>query len=356
VSTTDPFTALPGAVGAPPQHYGTPLPEQRALAAGDAIVDLGDREVVTLTGDDRLTWLDSITSQAIAALAPGASAETLLLDPSGRVQHAIRLVDDGATTWLLVDAGAGADLAAFLERMKFFKRVEVAVRDDLATIGTLGAPPVLPGHELVTWTDPWREVVAGGVQYAATTEHPGAAWTWSETLVPRELLDGVVASGRPAAGTLAAEALRIAAWRPREATEVDATTIPHELDWLRSAVHLTKGCYRGQETVAKVHNLGHPPRRLVLLHLDGSEGLVVRPGDAVRVDGAENAAGRVTATATHWELGPIALAVVKRSTDPAAALVVATEDGDVAAAQEVVVPPGAGAAVDVPRMPRLARR
>jgi folate-binding protein YgfZ len=137
---------------------------------------------------------------------------------------------------------------------------------------------------------------------------------------------------------------------------VDATTIPHELDWLRSAVHLTKGCYRGQETVAKVHNLGHPPRRLVMLHLDGSEGVLPASGDDVSGPGRDGEAvvGRVTASALHHELGPIALAVVKRSTDPAATLTVATADGTVvAAAQELVVPPDAGAEADIPRLPRL---
>ena len=161
----------------------------------------------------------------------------------------------------------------------------------------------------------------------------------------------------PAAGTLALEALRIAAWRPRLSTEVDEKTIPHELDWLRSAVHLNKGCYRGQETVAKVHNLGHPPRRLVMLHLDGSEGVLPGPGDPVLLPSADDSAptevGRITSAAIHHELGPIALAVIKRNVDPAADLVVAADGAQVAAAQEVIVPTDAGAEANVPRLPRL---
>jgi tRNA-modifying protein YgfZ len=343
--STDPFTGRPGAVGAPPQHYGNPLGEQRALLAG-AIVDLSDRDVVTVTGPDRLTWLDSLLSQSLARLAPGESAEALLLDPSGRIEFAVRVVDDGETAWLLMDPGTGAGLAAFLDRMRFMLRVEVADRSaEFATIGTLGDPV----DGVVTWVDPWRTVVAGGHQYARVPEHPGAAWTYSETLVPRDALGGL--ADRPAAGILALEALRLAAWRPRAATELDATSIPHELDWLRSAVHLAKGCYRGQETVAKVHNLGHPPRRLVLLHLDGSDNVAVAAGDEV-LDG-ERVVGRVTAVATHFELGPIALAIVKRSTDPAATLTVTGSDGVVAAAQEVIVPTDAGAEADIPRLPRL---
>jgi folate-binding protein YgfZ len=343
VSTS--FSSRPGAVGDPPLHYGSPLAEQRALLAG-AIVDLSDRDVVTVTGPDRLTWLDSLLSQALARLAPGESAEAMLLDPSGRIEYVARVVDDGETAWLLMDAGTGAGLATFLDRMRFMLRVEVADRSaEFATIGTLGDP--VAGS--VTWIDPWAHVVAGGHQYATVAEHPGADWTYSETLVPRGELAAL--ADRPAAGILALEALRIAAWRPRAATELDATSIPHEFDWMRSAVHLAKGCYRGQETVAKVHNLGHPPRRLVLLHLDGSDNVAVAAGDEV-LDG-EKVVGRVTAAATHFELGPIALAVVKRSTDPSATLTVTGADGVAAAAQEVIVPTDAGAEADVPRLPRL---
>ena len=340
------FASRPGAVGDPPQHYGNPIAEQRALAAGDAIVDLSDRDVVTVTGPDRLTWLDSLLSQSLARLAPGESAEALLLDPSGRIEYAARVVDDGATAWLLMDAGTGAGLATFLDRMRFMLRVEVADRSgDFATIGTLGEP--VPG--VVVWHDPWRAVVAGGHQYATVPQHPGAEWTYSESLVPRAEVAAL--AHRPAAGILALEALRLAAWRPRAATELDATAIPHEFDWIRSAVHLAKGCYRGQETVAKVHNLGHPPRRLVLLHLDGSDNITVAAGGEV-LDG-EKPVGRVTASAIHHELGPIALAVVRRATDPAATLTVQGADGVVAAGQEVIVPTDAGAEADVPRLPRL---
>jgi folate-binding protein YgfZ len=264
------------------------------------------------------------------------------------VEHALRVLDDGVSTWLLLDAGAGAPLFTFLDRMRFLLRVEVADRSaEFATVGSLGAPvPAVsaPNGVPLVWRDPWRAVVPGGHQYAAG-EHPAGDWDYTESLVERARLGELDAV--PFAGTLALEALRIAAWRPREATEVDATTIPHELDWLRSAVHLTKGCYRGQETVAKVHNLGHPPRRLVLLHLDGSDGELPETGAPVL--SGEKEAGRLTAVALHHELGPIALAVVKRSTDPSAVLTVQ----GIAAAQQVIVPPEAGATAEVPRLPRL---
>ena len=332
------FAALSGAVGSPPEHYGNPLGEQRALAASEAVVSLDDRGVIALTGPDRLSWLDSLTSQALTGLKPGESAETLQLDPNGRLEYAIRIVDDGETAWLLVDGGETAGLLKWLQRMKFMLNVDILDRtSEFSTVGSLGLPVT---GAAVVWTDPWNTVTRGGHQYAdAAHEYH---WNYTESLVPRAAL-----AAQPAAGTLALEALRIAAWRPRFATEVDERSIPHELDWLRSAVHLSKGCYRGQETVAKVHNLGHPPRRLVMLHLDG-----VTPATGAPVMLGDAEVGRVTSAAMHFELGPIALAVVKRST-ALGDLTVLVDESPVAAAQELIVPPSAGAEANVPRLPRL---
>jgi folate-binding protein YgfZ len=172
------------------------------------------------------------------------------------------------------------------------------------------------------------------VSYAAVddADHPASERAWRELLVPREQLEQAVGE-RPLAGTWAAEALRVAAWRPRLGFETDHRTIPHEVDWLRTAVHLRKGCYRGQETIARVHNLGRPPRRLVMLHLDGSAHHLPTSGTDVELDGRR--IGHVTTAARHHELGPVALALVKRNTPTDAVLLV---DG-VSAAQEIVVAP-----------------
>ena len=180
--TPDPFGERPGAVGAPPRHYGNPLGEQRELAAGRAIVDLSDRDILSVSGPDRLSWLDSLTSQRLLGLAPGVAAETLLLDPSGRVEYAARVLDDGETTWLLMDAGTGPGFLAFLTKMRFMLRVEVRDRtQEFATVGTIGelsAHPLLasvtaaPNGVQLVWLDPWRSIVAGGFQYAAIANHP----------------------------------------------------------------------------------------------------------------------------------------------------------------------------------------
>ncbi len=354
--------SLPGAVASEQHpslaaHYGEPLPEQRRLESGAAFVEL-PRAVVSVAGPDRLSWLDSMTSQRLTGLVPGGSAETLVLDQNGRVEHAVRVVDDGATAWLIAEPETASALAAWLDRMRFMLRVEVAEHPELAVLGAVdgaGLPASAPAGVPLVWDDPWREVAAGGWQYAAAAEHPGDRWRWSETIVPREslaaLAESVAAGERAVSGALAAEALRIAAWRPRQGADTDERSIPHELDWLRSAVHLTKGCYRGQETVAKVHNLGHPPRRLVMLHLDGSDGVLPAPGSEVLL--GEKSIGAVTSSALHHELGPIALAVVRRGADAETELLVRAEGLEIAAAQQVIVPPGAGATADVPRLPRL---
>ncbi|GEA85734.1 MULTISPECIES: CAF17-like 4Fe-4S cluster assembly/insertion protein YgfZ [Cellulomonas] len=336
-------------------HYGDPTAEQRALARGGAVVDQSHLGVVRVAGPDRLTWLHSITTAQLADLPPRTSTELLVLSPHGHVEHAAAVVDDGEATWLVTQTPVA--LAAWLDRMKFMMRVEIAdVTDEWAALGEPVAAEGGPDEPL-TWRDPWPHVVPGGTRYGpADDEHPGADRAWRLVLVPREHLADEVAAreatGWPLAGTWASEALRVEAWRPRAATEVDHRTIPHELDWLRTAVHLHKGCYRGQETVARVHNLGRPPRRLVMLHLDGSGHLLPEPGAGVHevTDVAGELGrevGRVTSVARHHELGPVALAVVKRSLAVDAPLLVACDGGAVTAAQEVVVP-GEGVSTDRP--------
>jgi folate-binding protein YgfZ len=383
--TGSPFLALPGAVAAEGVdagvvgHYGNPIVEQRHLERGAAIVDLSNRGIVTVTGPDRLSWLHSMASQALDRLAPGDGAEALFLDASGRIEHAAHVIDDGVTTWLVVEGDEAASLAAFLDRMRFMLRVEVAdMSGDVAVLGAMSTaaldaavPAYSPAGIALDWVDPWGQRRQGAHQYARDSGHPASEWRWIERIVPRSSLAdaaaAVRAGGVEAAGSLAAEALRVAAWRPRLATEVDERTIPHELDWLRSAVDLGKGCYKGQETVAKVLNLGRPPRRLVLLHLDGSDTVLPAPGDEVvgekvrpaPAPGEEpevKAVGHITTSAMHHELGPVALALVKRAVPADLPLVVHSHGVDIAAAQVEIVPADAGAAVDVPRLPRLGIR
>ncbi len=301
---TSPLLDLPGAVAgngvdAPvAAHYGSFNTEQRALEAGEGFVDLSHHDVLRISGPDRLTWLHSLTTQHLLELAPGVETQALVLSPQGHVEHELRGSDDGEALTVWTEPGAAAALAAFLERMRFMMRVEVAeVTDELA----------------LTWRP--------------STGH---------RLVPRADLTTYAAATEPAAGVWAYEALRIARGEPRFGLDTDHRTIPNEVGWIGPAVHLDKGCYRGQETVARVHTLGRPPRRLTLLHLDGSENRLPETGAEVRL--GEKAVGVVGSSARHHELGPIALALLKRNTPVEAELLA---DG-VAAAQQLVVDPEVG--------------
>jgi folate-binding protein YgfZ len=331
-------------------HYGDPTGEQRALARGAAVVDQSHLGVVTVAGPDRLSWLHSITSAALDGLAPRTSRELFVLSPQGHIEHAAGVVDDGETTWLITERTSAAPLAAWLDRMKFMLRVEIAdVTSSWAAIGEAVRAEGLPG-EPVTWVDHWPDVVEGGTRYGADpSEHPGGLRPWRLVLVPRESLAAAVREreegGWRLAGTWANEALRIEAFKPRAATEIDHKAIPHELDWLRTAVHLHKGCYRGQETIARVHYLGRPPRRLVFLHLDGSGHLLPERGAQILV--GDKAVGAVTSVARHHELGPIALGVVKRSVPEDVEFTVDCDGGAISSGQEVIVP-GEGVSADRP--------
>nr|WP_259559644.1 glycine cleavage T C-terminal barrel domain-containing protein [Brachybacterium sillae] len=298
-----------------PVHYGAPLREQRRLLAGRAVVDLGQMEVLEVRGADRLTWLTTVTSQVLTDLAPGESRALTVLSPQGRVEHlaaAAPLTDDPDALLLITDAGGRAGLLRYLTMMRFAARVEFRERDDLRVLGA-----VRPAAEVLredtppavaVWRDPWPGVVPGGVAYGPD---PDEVTDWVLTVVEDAAARRVDWSVEQLAGMAAAEALRIARHQVRAARDLDDRTIPHEVDLLRTAVHTAKGCYRGQETVAKVLNLGQPPRRLVMLHLDGSQDLPPRPGGRVLLGQKE--VGTVTSTAIHADLGPIALALVRRA-------------------------------------------
>lgn len=349
-ASLSPLLGLPGAVAGTAEddavaaHYGDPLREQRAVRGGAAVVDRSHRDVLRVSGPDRLSWLHSVTSQHLSALGALRGTEALVLSPHGHVEHHLVLADDGTSTWVDVEPGTGGILLRYLESMRFMLRVEPAdlgaVTAVLSVLGpraaqvaaaALGGPgdgapgpglpePQAPGPVGAPITGPYPVGRTGTGTLVRRMPHG------VDLLVGRADLTGTVerlrAAGAGLAGLSAFDAMRIASRRPRLGRETDHRTIPHEVGWLASAVHLDKGCYRGQETVARVHNLGRPPRRLVLLHLDGT---VAAPRSTVTVGGRE--VGFVGSSEVHEELGPIALAVIKRSVPTDASLVVADPDG-----------------------------
>ncbi len=340
------MTAIPAPEGSTdsgvPWHYGDPLREQRRLAAGDGVVDLSNRGIVTVSGPDRLTWLNNLTTQQVARLSPGASALALVLDPRGHVEHELHLVDDGETTWLIVEPHTAGTLVDYLNSMRFMLRVEVV--DASADYAVIWRPTQTVDPRWPTWLTAAEFSGTGVTESGADrggdasryVPARSATFAGSEVIVARDALSDYLGD-TDLAGTWALEALRVAAAVPRLGFETDHKLLPHEVGWIGPGVHLTKGCYRGQETVARVHNMGKPPRRLVLLHLDGSVEALPSHGDDVVLGG--RVVGWIGTAAQHYELGPIATAVVKRSIPADAPLSVRVGGGSewVAAAQEIVV-------------------
>lgn len=283
-------------------HFGQPAQEQRALAQGAAWADLSHLAIIEVSGDDRAKWLHDLTTQHLSELEVGTWTSALILDHNGHLEYQFNLVDDGTATYVVLDSQYAPTLLQYLLKMRFMLKVDA--RDASADFAVLRAPGLA--------TD------IGG---------PFA-------LVPRAELDAmkkVFDENAKEVGTWALDAERVAAGRPRIGFDTDHKSIPNELGLLNKSVHMSKGCYRGQETVAKIFNLGAPPRRLVMLHLDGSAVVFPAPGTPVENNGVQ--VGFLGTVARHHELGPIALALIKRSTPTDAVL---TVDG-ISAAQEVIV-------------------
>jgi len=285
-------------------HFGEPNKEQRALLEGAAWADLSHLAVVAVTGEDRLKWLHDLTTQHLLEFGVGSWTSALILDPQGHVEYQFALVDDGMTTFIVLDPHFAQGLIEYLKKMRFMLKVDVS--DASSEYAVLRAP-------------------------GAANEVGGPF-----ALVPRAELDEmkkVFGAHATQVGTWALDAERVAAGRPRHGFDTDAKSIPNELGVIHGSVHMNKGCYRGQETVAKVYNLGKPPRRLVMLHLDGHA--VVMPPTGTPVMNGEVQVGFLGTVARHYELGPIALATVKRNTPVDAEL---TVEG-VAASQQIIVEP-----------------
>jgi len=286
-------------------HFGEPNHEQRALALGNAWADLSHRAVIAVSGEDRIKWLNDMFTQELSTLPTGQWTMSLLLDAQGHIEHQMFMVDDGTKTWMHIEKEKAGELTTYLEKMKFMLKVDVKdVSDEFAVLRAPGITDSIGGPYALVSRNEWAETTAA------------------------------FASAHQQIGMWALEAERIAGGRARILFETDHKSIPNELGFLGSAVHLNKGCYRGQETVAKVFNLGHPPRRLVLLHLDGS--MVHMPQHGAKVMDGEKEVGFIGSVSRHYELGPIALAVIKRTTPIDSTLDI---DG-VSATQEVIVSAG----------------
>ncbi len=326
MNTKSPVLNIPNQVRAPESfidqnvawHYGDPLREQKFLTQFETRVDISNRGVIKITGKDRKTFLHSLTSQHIERMNDKDSTVTLLLSPNGHIEHELHVINNPEEIYLIVENQSLNSILEFLQKMVFLSQVEISdVSNDLATVfeSKREIDEIYP-----TWLTP-ENYLGAPIQNAGTSaggdpnkyvpSRP-AKFIGREILIPRNELEKYLLAAKHLAGTWALEAVRIAAGVPRVIVDADHRTIPHEIGLIGNAVHLEKGCYRGQETIARVHNLGKPPRKLVLLHLDGSVNRLPKANSPVIVDGQE--VGIVGSSAQHFELGPIALAIVKAKT------------------------------------------
>nr|WP_245548413.1 folate-binding protein [Gordonia araii] len=347
-------------------HYGDPLGEQRAATTGAIVVDRSDRAVLELSGEERLSWLHTISSQFVSDLPDRRSAENLSLDLNGRIVEHFVLTDIDEVTWIDTPGFRGDELAGFLTSMVFWAKATPLPRPDMyvttlvgpdARSGAIADLLEIPADAAVYDAGDLPELhhlgAGSGSERAQSNERePASFWRImppigeGRTLPVVDLVlpeteaqqrwHALVEAGATMAGSWAFHAHRVAAARPLVHVDTDERTIPHEVHWIgtrdeQGAVHLDKGCYRGQETVARVHNLGRSPRHLVLLHLDGSTDARPAPGDPVTASG--RTVGRIGSVVDHFELGPVALALVKRGVDVQTDLIITTTDDQSVAAR-----------------------
>jgi folate-binding protein YgfZ len=312
-----------------PAHYGDPMREQRTLDTAVGLVDRSNRDVIAVPGDERASWLHTLTTQHLSDLRSGQGSELLVLSPHGHVEQHALVTEDGTTAWLDTEPGAGEGLFKYLEMMRFFTRVEP--RDataEIAVYSLVGPEAAVTAAELLgvelaeprIFDVPGPKFAAGSVPSEPTARYDVKPFDGGlarrvplgvDLLIHRDRVENVLADV-PRAGLWAYEAIRVAHKIPRLGWETDHRTIPAEAEFLAPAVHLDKGCYRGQETVARVHHLGRPPRRLELLHLDGvATDQPPAQGTPVTLDGRE--VGFIGTAVRHYELGMVALAVLKRN-------------------------------------------
>lgn len=307
-------------------HFGNPLLEQRKLLSGEAFVHRSDQAVLEISGIDAKRWLHSLVSQDILNLSEGESTEALLLSPQGHIEHHLKVIAQESTLLVIINRERASSFLAWLEKMRFRSKVS-AVQTNLQVYGTFSET------EGTKWVDAFSANSGNSARYNPNR----LEFNYRETISnsPPEMEE---------VGLLAFDALRIAAGRP-EVSDVDDRSLPHEFDWLNSAVHLSKGCYRGQESVAKIHNLGHPPRRLVILNFANGDDSPSRDDE---VFFREKSVGKVLVSGIHFEMGSIALALVNRNT-PYLDLEVSIGGRKCLATQIVLVPADAGKAANLPR-------
>jgi tRNA-modifying protein YgfZ len=284
-------------------------------------LDRSERGKLLLRGDEAAEYLQGQLTNDIEALEPGEGCYAALLDRKGHMQadmRVLRLAED--EVWIDTEAVALEAARRHLETYKIGRAVEVEdVTEERAIVSLVGPRsadlaglPPLPEHAC-------ERATVGGVECVAVGTELGVDLIVSRE--DRERLAAVLAeAGAPEVDAEAVEVLRIEIGRPRFGAEMDTATMPAEAGIVETAVNFEKGCYIGQETVARLHYRGKPNRHLRGLRLSAP----APTGTALTLDGKQ--VGELGGSCVSPARGPIALAILRREAEPGAELAVG-EDG-----------------------------
>lgn len=282
-------------------------------------------DLVWVEGDDAVTFLEGLLSQRVESAPIGSVRRSLLLSPQGKLVSPLWILRGAGRIGLVADAGSGQAVVDTLERFRI--RVDAAVEQE----------PTSP-------CEVWGPAAADVVSAATGIEPSGGAWThdggtmtahlpFRHTDLPRWLIVGIEPSALVAAGAVevdeeAVAAVRIEAGEPRMGVDVHPSTIPQEADLVADAVDFSKGCYLGQELVARIESRGHVNRHL--RGLCGAQDVVPPVGAALLVEGQE--VGLLTSVARSSRLGgPVGLGLVRREVAPGATVALRWDGGAAAA-------------------------
>lgn len=384
----------PASVQSPTWHCGDPFAEQRSAHHNGALIDFRHLAVLSISGEDSPSWLHSLLSQKVVDMPADSTTRSELrrahvLDAHGHILEECWVARTSDGYLLATPQSHQHSLLDYLTSMMFWSRVTVTATDHTVTAilgpiapedaadvaqstseapeNTTASPAAtaiennglpLPQHPLTPPAPAPRPPLSAPIADIIENNNLVAAGGYPRGL-PLTLLfvpptadlpavvDALLATDLTAAGSWTWDALRCATGLPEITTDVDERSLPHEYDAVGdpatgAAASVTKGCYRGQETVAKIHNVGLPPRRQVVLLLDGSSELRPTPGTALYADPEQKkVAGRIGTVADHWEYGPMALALIRRTVDDATELTWKTDEGtgSVAIVSELSVHP-----------------
>ncbi|HEX3511082.1 MAG TPA: folate-binding protein [Solirubrobacteraceae bacterium] len=314
--------------------------EHRVLTEACGLLDRSERGKLALTGAGAVEFLNGQVTNELAGLRPGEGVYAAFLTHKGKMLGDLRVLASGddpgdAPTELLLDTERVAlqPLFDMIRRFKVGYDVELHKRTLECSLISLigpGAASVAGTEGLAGEEHAHGRVEVGGVPVRAVRTDVGVDLLLDAT-ARDEVVSELVERGAAVVGEEAAECLRIERGRPRYGAELDDSVIPQEAGLNERAVSFTKGCYVGQETVARLHYKGKPNRHLRGLLLSEP----ADPGAELTFEGRP--VGRLGSAAVSPQLGPIALSIVRREAEPGS-VVDAGRDGATAEVVELPFP------------------